>query len=83
MQGAAGLFVKPMSGAMDLMVKTSEGIENSQKSHLEFLPDERLRQPRAFYEIEKVIRDYDIVHANVLSIAPKLKFYAPDSDRNG
>jgi vacuolar protein sorting-associated protein 13A/C len=32
LQGAAGLFVKPITGAMDLVVKTSEGIENSSKS---------------------------------------------------
>ena len=27
--GAAGLFVKPIAGTMDLITKTSQGIENS------------------------------------------------------
>jgi vacuolar protein sorting-associated protein 13A/C len=43
LQGAAGLFVKPITGAMDLVVKTSEGIENSSKSPQEFQSDERMR----------------------------------------
>ena len=68
-QGIAGLFVKPVTGAMDLVTKTSQGIENITSQNNQF-SDERLRPPRAFYGKEKVIRKYDIVHANLLMLAP-------------
>ena len=65
---------------MDLVVKTSEGIENSTKSNEELKQDERIRQPRAFYDSDHTYKEYDIVHANILSILPRLLFYAPDND---
>ena len=33
--GTAGLFVKPLAGAMDFVSKTSEGIQNATKSEEE------------------------------------------------
>ncbi len=80
-KGAAGLFVKPISGAIDLVVKTSEGIENSWKTKEELIEGVRLRNPRAFYEEEHVFREYDIVHADILNVLPRLMFYQPDQDK--
>ena len=78
LSGAAGLFVKPIAGTMDLITKTSQGIENSQKSHADLLMEERLRSPRPFYGIDKIIRDYDLVHANMLLITPRLRYRLPE-----
>jgi len=39
MKGAAGFFVKPISGAMDILAKTSEGIHNSNKTQAELQMD--------------------------------------------
>lgn len=76
--GTAGLFVKPIAGTMDLISKTSQGIENSSKSRSELKADERLRPPRPFYGPEKVIREYDVAHANLLIIAPRLRYRLPE-----
>jgi hypothetical protein len=65
--------VKPISGAMDILAKTSEGIHNSNKTQAELQMDERYRQPRAFYGVEMVIQEYDPSHANLLYIVPKLR----------
>lgn len=41
--GTAGLIVKPASGVMDVVTKTSQGISNQQKSLEELeLVDERI-----------------------------------------
>ena len=76
--GAAGLFVKPIAGTMDLITKTSQGIENSSKTPLELLVDERLRPPRPFYGMDRIIREYDVAHANLLIIAPRLRYRLPE-----
>ena len=78
LSGAAGLFVKPIAGTMDMITKTSQGIENSQKNQADLLMEERLRSPRAFYGIDKIIREFDIVHANMLQIMPRLRYRLPE-----
>ena len=76
--GVAGLFVKPVAGAMDLVSKTSQGIEAQASSEAQ-KSEARLRPPRAFYGKEKVIRNYDIDHADLLlSIAPRLRYRLPE-----
>lgn len=78
LQGVAGLLVKPVTGAMDLVSKTSQGIEASASTEAH-KSEARLRPPRAFYGKEKVIRNFDIDHADLLlSIAPKLRYRVPE-----
>jgi len=62
---------------MDLVSRTSAGIEAASSNQREG-PDVRLRPPRAFYGKEKVIRNFDIVHANLHLIAPKLRYRLPE-----
>lgn len=69
--------MKPVTGAMDLVSRTSQGIESSTKKEA-IAVDERMRPPRVFYGKEKVIRNYDIVHANLILIIPKLKYCLPE-----
>lgn len=77
LQGVAGLLVKPATGVMDLVSKTSQGIESA-TSQTEQGQDNRLRPPRVFYGKEKVIRNYDVVHANLLLLVPKLRYRLPE-----
>jgi len=79
LSGTAGLFVKPLAGAMDFVSKTTEGIQNASKSAEELAQDERLRPPRAFYRKEQVIMDFDNAHANLLSIVPQLRYRNSDN----
>jgi hypothetical protein len=51
---------------------TSEGIKNNTKDDEELKNDKRLRMPRPFYEIEKMIREYDDYHAFWLNLVPRL-----------
>lgn len=72
-KGVTGLFVKPMSGALDFFSLTTEGIRNSNKREEELLQNKRLRLPRPFYEGERVIREYDEFHAFWVNLVPRLK----------
>ena len=74
--GTAGLVIKPISGVMDVVTKTSHGINNATKTNeeLERSWDARIRPPRPFYEAERLIRPYDKRHAELLRIVPKLNF---------
>jgi vacuolar protein sorting-associated protein 13A/C len=72
-KGVTGLVVKPVSGALDLISLTSEGIKNTTKTDYELLSDKRLRLPRPFYEIERTIREYDDFHAFWLNLVPRLQ----------
>ena len=71
-KGVTGLVVKPVSGALDLISLTSEGIKNNTKSNEELMSDKRLRLPRPFYESEKTIREYDGFHALWINLIPKI-----------
>jgi vacuolar protein sorting-associated protein 13A/C len=72
-KGMAGLVVKPVSGTLDFFSMTTEGIKNTSKNEEELALDRRLRLPRAFYEKEKIIREYDEFHAFLINLVPKLK----------
>jgi vacuolar protein sorting-associated protein 13A/C len=74
--GTAGLVIKPISGVMDVVTKTSHGINNATKTkeELERSWDARIRPPRPFYEAERLIRPYNKRHADLLRIVPKLTF---------
>lgn len=73
----AGLLVKPVAGAMDMVSKTSQGIEAGIQKNSKQLTM-RTRPPRVFYGKEKVIRNYEILHANMHLIVPKLCYRIVD-----
>ena len=72
-KGVAGLVVKPISGTLDFLSLTTEGIKNTTKRDEELALDKRLRLPRPFYENERIIREYDENHAFWINLVPKLK----------
>ena len=71
-QGIAGLVVKPVTGAIDLVSKTSQGIEAASTKDNQDGSDTRIRPPRVFYGKEKVIRNYSIIHAKLHLLIPRL-----------
>ena len=70
--GLLGGVFKPVSGVVDFISKSTEGLENQATG----VPDcfqncSRMRAPRPFYRSLNVIRSYNKVHANVFN---QLKF---------
>lgn len=54
-----------MSGLVDIVAKTSEGIDAHTRSRVHaILATTRLRNPRPFYEHNFIIRPYNALHAN-------------------
>lgn len=66
-KGGAGLVTKTVSGLVDIVAKTSEGIDAHTRSRVHaILATTRLRNPRPFYEHNFIIRPYNAFHANWL-----------------
>jgi len=72
-RGAAGLVTKTISGGIDIIAKTSEGLDNQSKSthHLELA--HRIRRPRPFYEVHSIIRPYNEFHSFWITMVPQVK----------
>jgi vacuolar protein sorting-associated protein 13A/C len=71
LKGIGGMITKPVSGAIDLVSKTTEGIQNTVKKTE---TEEQIRDRRALYGKLKVIKVYNADHAIVvdkLSVAKK------------
>lgn len=47
--GASGLFLKPMSGGLDLISKSTEGVKNTMKIFESKIFKDRRRLPRPMY----------------------------------
>lgn len=67
--GLAGLVAKPVSGVVDLVSKTTQGME----AHVTGIPDcqqniQRIRLPRPFYRELNIVRDYNNLHAQVYNM---------------
>jgi len=72
-KGAAGLVSKTVSGAVDIVAKTTEGLDNQAKSSDQLTKASRkVRNPRPFYETSSIIRPYNHLHANWLAALPLL-----------
>ena len=56
LKGIGGAVIKPVSGVFDFVSKTTEGIKNGVNDDRII---NRLREPRVFYGILKVIKDYN------------------------
>lgn len=67
MKGVSGLITKPVSGTLDLISKTADGIKNTPKALIED-EEERLkwiRLPRPMFNSDQVIKMYDEASAFV------------------
>lgn len=68
-KGAVGLVAKPVSGVVDFVSKTAEGVESNVTGIQQCKQNsKRAREPRPFYRDLQVIKDYDEVHALVYNI---------------
>ena len=56
LKGLGGAVIKPISGVFDFVSKTTEGIKNGVNDDRII---NRLREPRVFYGILKIIKDYN------------------------
>ena len=66
-------MTKTVSGAVDIVAKTAEGIDNHAKgSERLLLASLKMRNPRPFYETTNLIRPYNRLHANWLTALPLL-----------
>lgn len=59
LSGVTGLVFKPISGGIDLAVKSTEGVKYTLKTFDPVLAFERHRLPRPFYGASKQIKPYD------------------------
>ena len=64
-KGVSGLIVKPVSGALDLVSKTTEGIKNNVNTIKE-KKVKRIRYIRPFYGSMQLIKGYNNFHSEVL-----------------
>jgi len=61
--GVAGAVVKPVSGVVDLVSKTNEGIESAVDGSACKENNQKWRRPRAFYKEAQVFQEYNAVDA--------------------
>ena len=61
--GIAGAVVKPVSGVVDLVSKTNEGIESQVDGSACKLNNQKQRRPRAFYKETAIFKEYNYVEA--------------------
>ena len=63
--GVAGLFSKPVSGIVDLVSKTTQGIESGVTGNAECKQNNvRVRKPRAFYLALSIVKEYNAVDSD-------------------
>lgn len=68
-KGTMGLVFKPVSGAVDLISKSTQGLEQSATGTPICQENrERMREPRAFYQKQKIVRPYNAVHAKMYNM---------------
>jgi vacuolar protein sorting-associated protein 13A/C len=65
LQGFSGLIMKPISGVLDLVSKTTEGVKNTINSNVSI---EKMRPSRAFYGKYLIFREFHNFHADVYMI---------------
>ena len=67
-KGAAGFVTKTVSGAVDIVGKSAEGLENyANYNETTELTLVRIRQPRIFYENVNLIQTYRLLDASWIS----------------
>jgi len=63
-KGITGLVVKPASGALDFVSKTTEGIKNNVSTKEKKV--KRIRNIRPFYGHMQLIKGYNQLHAEIV-----------------
>ena len=66
LKGLSGLVVKPVSGTLDFMSKTAEGIKHTPDAIFnrdKLKKDERVRLPRPFYTRQEIFKQFEEIHA--------------------
>lgn len=66
-EGVTGLLLKPISGALDLVAKTSEGVKNTCRIFEQNQKKGRIRMPRTFYGIQRKIKNFNEDDAFIVS----------------
>lgn len=66
-EGVTGLLLKPISGALDLVAKTSEGVKNTCRIFEQKQIKGRIRMPRTFYGIQRKIKNFNEDDAFIVS----------------
>ena len=56
-----GTVVKPVSGVVDLVSKTTEGIESAVDGGICKENDQKMRPPRAFYKESGLFKEYTLI----------------------
>lgn len=64
-KGVLGVVVKPVSGVVDFVSKTTEGIESAVDGGICRQNNEQMRISRAFYKDAGVFCDYSVIDAKV------------------
>ena len=57
--GFAGAVIKPVSGVVDLVSKTNEGIESAVDGSACKPNNQKFRRPRAFYKETEIFKEYN------------------------
>ena len=63
--GVTGLVLKPLSGGLDLVAKSAEGIKNTAKIFEAKIFSDRKRFPRTFYGYQRKIKPYSVPDAYI------------------
>ena len=63
--GVSGLVLKPLSGGLDLVAKSAEGIKNTAKIFEAKVFNDRKRFPRTFYGNDRKIKPYSVPDAYI------------------
>ncbi len=71
-KGISGLIVKPASGVLDLLSKTSEGIKNNVNNSKE-KKVKRIRYIRPFYGSNQLVKSFNELHAEVMHNLQKME----------
>ena len=65
MKGIGGAVFKPISGVLDMVSKTTEGIKNNLNVNHKNIIANRI-YPRALYGKYKIIKEYNLMHSQVI-----------------
>lgn len=67
--GLSGLITKPVAGAVDIVTKTSQGIQSDMTDNIECITNNfRMRPPRAFYNEMLLVREFNPFDAKMYGL---------------
>ena len=82
LKGVTGLITKPVSGTLDFLSKTAEGIKNTPKAIVnDYDPKEhRVWLPWVFYTNEQIIKQFDDMHAFIHIQLMRMSIIRPEDN---